>query len=296
MPAARDQSPCRGVVSFATVVHNMTHPNSVPPPGLSEPQRLRLLAWGEQQRREGFYAHSSRTWRDAGWVDRVFRRARQPFSLGAQASKIGGVPLLAHTDDWPRIDGRPLAAIGQINFEDLRPQLSPLPAKGVLVMFHDPGYWRGRQPLVCRWYPDSVAEPAAPPADAPPLHRLFETALRFERSALLPSPSVEELREILGTDGAPRTHIDIEFEEAIVDWVDAQGAAVDTHEVLPAELEALRESVGSGGLEGRVVLFRLSDDNEATLSFGTNNFYLHIAAEDLAEGRLDRVESASANA
>lgn len=260
---------------------------------LTDDERKLVVERLEGELRPGFAIHAQRTWKKSGML-RLFKRKQQPMVLPVTASKLGGVPLLADADQWPRVEGKALQWLGQLNFEEMRPRLPALPERGVLGMWFDPHFYRGRAPIVCRWIPDpgvvpGHAPPPAPPEDAPALTLLFETSLRFERTERLSLESADELEKIAQ---------DQELQDSLFDALYGIGRSggCGEPEVLPPSLEALEESVGEGALAGRTVFFSISYENEASFSWGTNTFYLHIADDDLAAGALDRTTSAVANA
>lgn len=253
-----------------------------------EARRTALAAWCAKSLRPGVEVTAQRTWKRR-WPWRWFARAWQPLILARTASKLGGVPYLTDAAQWPRIGDRPLQWLGQINFAEVRPHQASLPERGILAMWFDRSFWRGRPPLVCRWFPEPDAARAADlPGDAPQVTWLYETALHFRPTRWYGDVDDDALAAIL-------TDCELDERDRVYDRLDSEGREHHaTQELLASTWRDLARDLGESR-RGRTVLYRISFENEAGFAWGTNTFYLHIADQDLANGALDRVTAAVAN-
>lgn len=214
-------------------------------------------------------------------------------TLSATASKFGGRPFLTDVAHWPRIDGRPLAWLGLLNFAEMRPHLDPLPERGLLSMWFDRKFYRGNDAIVCRWFPEADERDAAVPLqelppDAPSVTWLWEAALLFEPRQWLADSVIDELVQ-LTTDA----ELSEDLERELSNY--GGGEEAFSQEVLPPMRAGIVDRMGEQALHGRTLLYALDYENAAGFSWGTNTFYLHIADEDLARGDLDKLVCAVAN-
>lgn len=104
-------------------------------------------------------------------------------------SKIGGLPELPRSVDWPIFEGRPAAFVAQIDIAAFRPHggFDWLPEDGRLYMFFDD--WKnGAADSAAILYSKDVAGAAREPPSGLPAHRRFsERRVGFMRCTSFPS-------------------------------------------------------------------------------------------------------------
>lgn len=116
--------------------------------------------------------------------------------IGRGASKFGGTPDLPAGTQWPELEGRPLAFIGQLRLSDIAPYDADglLPHSGVLSFFYDAseqpwGFqvsdWGGWRVLYHEVDP-ALLEPRPAPPDLGSEDTLRPCTLRFSRDVTLP--------------------------------------------------------------------------------------------------------------
>ncbi len=212
-------------------------------------------------------------------------RGAQPV-LGVTQSKFGGTPYCETEEDWSAH-----GFLGQIDLAEATSVLPPGAPRLTGLLRLD----RGRDfPAILRvrWFP----EPSAARAMAVTTTRCgkWETKLEFKRGWTIPEGNA---LESIWTHRTP-WH---EYDEFFPPGYNADGFD-EFHRMLGHPSSGLDEHYGFTPHEGYShdiaayeCLLRLTYDNAAGFSWGTNWVYLLVDREDLARGDLSRVVVTGAN-
>lgn len=219
-----------------------------------------------------------------GFFARLFGSKQGAPRLPATASKLGGISFRAAgeraTDDY--------LFLGQLNFAEL-PPLDGFPRRGVLAFdMSSKLLWSHASFARVRWYPDPT-EPAPAGSSDVACVGDFEAALRFVEGWSLPEGDAWTACLPPGDD---------ELRDAWRSW-EPDGYREDQrpsrHRIGGHPTQARFDNYGEPVPADRELVLRLDSDDAAGLRWGSNAFYLLVAASDLAVSRLDRAVGVMAN-
>jgi hypothetical protein len=208
--------------------------------------------------------------------------------LGPTESKFGGIPYSEVEEDWW---GH--GYLGQINLREATAVLPPgAPRLDGLLRIDLP--FEGSDLIRARWFPDADARRAVHAAPEP-VGR-WETRLGFKLSWTLPEGNA--LEALWPLKDGPRW---FDYERFFPVGYNEDGSD-EFHRLLGHKSSGLDEHYGFAPPDGCTddiasydSLLRLTFDNNAGFSWGTNWVYLIVPREDLARGDLRRVVVTGAN-
>ena len=216
------------------------------------------------------------------------------------ASRLGGMPMVPHSWDWPAFDDEPMHFIGQINCSELAPLRSArvFPASGLIAFFADHdfvngcgGGWETEGGAVFFWPETRGLALAQEPIDD--FQQLRSCGLAFYETYSVPDPFSKEI-EALSLDRAQRDKYS-ELHQA----VRVHGVAyrrfrdISTSKLLGwpdlIQKDFLPEFYAGGPVR---LLLQVGDydDGADYQNWGPGGLvYFAISEGDLAERRFDRV-------
>jgi hypothetical protein len=209
--------------------------------------------------------------------------------LGRTESKFGGFPYWEERD----LNWKGIAFLGQVNFGDIPDPPPGAPARGILAVDMVQTW---KNPFRVRWYPNP-RDSAAQSGEQPSCVGRWESRLCFREGWSLPGGEAWHAPLPAGY-GA--------LWDAWLNWT-PQGYLEDErnecHRLFGHKSGALDEHYGFESRENRSdsiddyeMLWRITFDNTAGFSWGTNWVYVIIHKDDLRAGRLDQAVVTGANA
>jgi hypothetical protein len=210
--------------------------------------------------------------------------------LGRLDSKFGGIPYW----EEPALEWRGFSFLGQVNFAELRNPPPETPREGILAVDLLPTMWDTAFRVRCYPHPRQSAaregEPCACVAK-------WETRLCFREGWSLPEGDAWE---------APLPDRDWDLREPWQEWTPS-GYCEDSddrcHRLFGHRSGALDEHYGFEPRPGRgdaiseyEMIWRITLDNTAGFSWGSNCVYVIIHRDDLIAGRFEQALVTGANA
>jgi hypothetical protein len=210
--------------------------------------------------------------------------------LGRLDSKFGGVPYWEESE----LVWKGFSSLGQINFAELRNPPPEAPKEGILAVDLAETMWHTA--FRVRWYPHprlSAAREGEPCA----CRAKWETRLCFREGWSLPEGDAWE---------TPLPEGDWDLREPWQEWIPS-GYCEDSddrcHRLFGHRSGALNEDFGFEPRSGRgdaiseyEMIWRITLDNKAGFSWGSNWLYVIIHRDDLIAGRFEQAVVTLANA
>ncbi|MBX3188631.1 MAG: DUF1963 domain-containing protein [Labilithrix sp.] len=217
-------------------------------------------------------------------IGRMLRLGTASPRLSLTASKFGGTPYTEAAD-------RPWASdavfIGQINLSEIDDLPDGVPRRGIFAI----DLVGSTDGFRVRWYPSPSEQEDDPGAVV--CLGTHEASMQFRAGWTLPEGSAWE-------DAVP--HEDEELREAWNEWAPLGDMREECHRLFGHRSAGLDDHYGFEPPRGRTndvteyeMLLRITFDNAAGFSWGTNWTYVLVHRDDLAEGRLERAVVTGAN-
>ncbi|MCC6751894.1 MAG: DUF1963 domain-containing protein [Deltaproteobacteria bacterium] len=234
-----------------------------------------------------------------GWVGTLLGRNPTAPQLPATASKFGGVPYAEDDEDW--LGWR---FLGQVDLAEAAKHLPHSPLAGLLRL--DSSDLPGSAGFRVRWFPAPDLSKAITPTVSSVAK--WETRHEFKGGWSLPHNDRDwfSLLPPKGELDAIHRETGLSLWDFWNDWEPAgfnDDAREEFHTILGWPSGGLDEPYGfdpppdcSGDASDYEMLVRLTFDNAAGFSWGTNWIYLLVPKNDLARGDLSRVLVTGANA